>query len=637
MLINSLFFISKHTFTLILPVTFLLLGIILLFTKIRSEKFYSTSVLTILSIGFVNSIFLLFSKIVLSDRYFNEDLSSIFLISHSEFKITTIGLIIGALSYLLTIVTAKFSKQYLHKEIGFPRFYLLLLLFCYGMIISANSQTFQGIYIGWEFVGLTSFLLISFFYQREKSVHRGLRIYAWYKFADFFLLIGIATSLTTINSANFTLFSEICLCIAILIKSAQLPFSYWLPWALEGPSPSSAVFYGGLGIHLGALALLNYTFEHQLSSISVVMLLFSSLTTLLLSRITQKSQADAKSLIVYGVISQVSIIIIEIIFGFRNLALLHIVGHALLRTYQILRVGGIIHDHPVETWRSFIKKNRLSIVDKASFKKLKNQLFYESSKEVHFVHLPIILIEKLANKISHLLRFKNQKNIYSSNEIVFFFISFIAIASLALGILGIFKLNYFIYLGYLFIVFCFYFIFSTPGIKELPRSLLLFHLGLVVIQLANNIPHNTKHFVIDEAISLTIAFSGILLAKSILQKRFGINYVGHHSGLIAVCPEAGVCMFISMLSLVGFPCTIGSFSEEYVIDHLTSLGSFFFLIPLTFSILTWVSFRRFCDTFYGRCTVNNIKLFQLKTHEKISLNILTILNIAITIIATRGF
>ncbi len=132
------------------------------------------------------------------------------------------------------------------------------------------------------------------------------------------------------------IFISLMVLVSAAVKSAQLPFSSWLPRAMEGPTPSSAIFYGSLSVHLGVFLLLRtFTFwEHQLSVRIIIGLL--GLTTGIIASGIARVQSSVKSQIAYSSVAQIGIIFIEVAAGFENLALLHFAGNAFLRTYQLL-------------------------------------------------------------------------------------------------------------------------------------------------------------------------------------------------------------------------------------------------------------------------------------------------------------
>jgi NAD(P)H-quinone oxidoreductase subunit 5 len=146
-------------------------------------------------------------------------------------------------------------------------------------------------------------------------------------------------------TANEALFVGLLLLIAAAGKSALVPFSGWLPRAMEGPTPSSAVFYGALSVHLGAFLLLRVSPLLDLSlwlSAAVVIL---GLASAGLGALAGRVQTDVKSALAFASLTQVGLITAEIGLGLRYVPLVHIIGHACLRTLQLLRAPTLLHDY----------------------------------------------------------------------------------------------------------------------------------------------------------------------------------------------------------------------------------------------------------------------------------------------------
>jgi NAD(P)H-quinone oxidoreductase subunit 5 len=135
------------------------------------------------------------------------------------------------------------------------------------------------------------------------------------------------------------------LLLAACGKSAQVPFSGWLPRAMEGPTPSSAIFYGALSVHIGAYLLLRAAPLIAASALtSAVVVLIGTLTTLH-GTLAGRVAADAKTALAFASLTQVGVIFVEIGLGLHWLALLHIVGHSFMRSLQFLRAPSLLHDH----------------------------------------------------------------------------------------------------------------------------------------------------------------------------------------------------------------------------------------------------------------------------------------------------
>jgi NADH:ubiquinone oxidoreductase subunit 5 (subunit L)/multisubunit Na+/H+ antiporter MnhA subunit len=267
-------------------------------------------------------------------------------------------------SAVLLGVVAAFSRRYLHRESGFARFYLLLAIFGAAVEFVVLAGSLDLAFLGWELVGVTSALLIAFFHQRPGPVEHGLRAFVTYRICDVGLLAaGVALHFIVGTSdvgplsggpwagfvvpptwAGATIVGLLILW-ASMGKAAQVPFSGWLPRAMEGPTPSSAVFYGALSIHLGPYLLLRAASILQSSWLAAGTVIAVGALTALHATFVGRTQSDIKSALAYASMTQVGLIYVEIGLGFRYLAVAHIVGHAAIRTLQILRSPSLLHDH----------------------------------------------------------------------------------------------------------------------------------------------------------------------------------------------------------------------------------------------------------------------------------------------------
>ena len=268
-------------------------------------------------------------------------------------RVSAVFLVLGA---FLTFLISYYSRFYMHREHGFKRFFNTILLFYLGYNIIILSGNFETLFIGWEFLGISSFLLIAFYRDRYLPVKNAVKIFSLYRIGDIGLILAMWLShhlfhenVTFGKMHNAELVSHLLqkhswegffisfmILIAALVKSAQLPFSSWLPRAMEGPTPSSAIFYGSLSVHIGAFLLLRTHpfWEHQIA-VRVLIGVLGVLTCIVAS-LMARVQTSVKSQIAYSSIAQIGLIFLEIVAGFDDLALFHICGNALLRTYQLL-------------------------------------------------------------------------------------------------------------------------------------------------------------------------------------------------------------------------------------------------------------------------------------------------------------
>jgi NAD(P)H-quinone oxidoreductase subunit 5 len=151
----------------------------------------------------------------------------------------------------------------------------------------------------------------------------------------------------TLLTPNQALFVGLLLLVAAMGKSAMVPFSGWLPRAMEGPTPSSAIFYGALSVHLGAFLLLRFSPMLDQSITLRVIIVIVGLTTAVFATFAGQVQTDIKSALSFASMSQVGLIFAEIGLGLRYFALIHILGHGCLRTLQFLRAPTLLYDYRI--------------------------------------------------------------------------------------------------------------------------------------------------------------------------------------------------------------------------------------------------------------------------------------------------
>ncbi len=282
------------------------------------------------------------------------------------------------LTFVLCGTIGAFADKYMHREAGFNRFFALYSIFVLGMVLTSLAGTIETLFTGWELVGLSSTLLVSFFQERPNPCRNGLRVWCVYRLSDAGLLLAALLmhhlsgegdfdklmgtgawphgEATLPPGLGFTV--GLFLLIAVAGKSALIPFSSWLPRAMEGPTPSSAVFYGSLSVHLGAFLLLRVSPILALSPTLSIMVAVLGLTSAIFARITGRVQTDIKSVLSFACMTQVGLIVSEIgVFAWLGrywnvpellyIPLVHILGHGCARTLQFVRAPTLLHDYRV--------------------------------------------------------------------------------------------------------------------------------------------------------------------------------------------------------------------------------------------------------------------------------------------------
>ena len=267
-------------------------------------------------------------------------------------EITAVFSIVGAFLFFLV---ATFSKYYMHRDEGYKRFFNIILLFAAGYNFIILSGNFETLFIGWEIKGVCSFLLIAFYRNRYLPVKNAFKAISYYRMSDVSLMLcmWMMHHLThqnitfdklseakniAIQSANAGM-AVFIVCMMILpaaIKSAQFPFTSWLPRAMEGPTASSAIFYGSLSVHIGVFLLLRtHPFWEDMLWAKITIIIIGALTAIVATLIA-RVQPTVKTQIAYSSAAQIGLMFIEIAIGWHWLVLVHFAGNAFLRTYQLL-------------------------------------------------------------------------------------------------------------------------------------------------------------------------------------------------------------------------------------------------------------------------------------------------------------
>jgi NADH:ubiquinone oxidoreductase subunit 5 (subunit L)/multisubunit Na+/H+ antiporter MnhA subunit len=341
--------------------------------------------------------------------------------------ITATYLLIGA---MLTFIITIYSRYYLHREEGYKRFFNTILLFYLGYNIIIFSGNLETMFIGWEILGISSFLLIAFYRERYLPVKNAVKIFSIYRLGDVGLILAMWLShhlwhenISFLKLNNSHLVHEhlqdhswvgisiaFCIYIAAIAKSAQFPFSSWLPRAMEGPTPSSAIFYGSLSVHIGAFLLMRtFPFWEEQTSFRVVLVILGIITAIF-GTLTARVQSSVKSQIAYSSVGQIGLIFIEIALGLELLALIHIAGNAFLRTYQLLVSPSVVSYKIREQLYNF-KPVKKSLEDNWP-KKIENTLYILSVKEWNLDSYMYRFLWNPLKKLGASLSFLTFKNSY---------------------------------------------------------------------------------------------------------------------------------------------------------------------------------------------------------------------------------
>ncbi|MGR9013760.1 MAG: NADH-quinone oxidoreductase subunit 5 family protein [Gammaproteobacteria bacterium] len=260
-------------------------------------------------------------------------------------------------SVLLAIVI-RFSMNYMHREAGFHRFFFMLSLFSSAILLLVLSGNAVGTFVGWEIAGLSSYFLIAYAYDRPVAAANATRVFVTNRIGDAGFILGIGLSYYRVGSVNWSDLNAVaaqlssgeataialCFAVAAFAKSAQLPFTPWLARAMEGPTPSSAVFYGAVMVHAGVylVILLRPLFEY--STLAMGLLAVVGLITALYSFMVGMTQTDVKSSLIFATSGQLGLMFLACGLGFWQLAGWHLCAHAVVRGYQFLTAPSLMHN-----------------------------------------------------------------------------------------------------------------------------------------------------------------------------------------------------------------------------------------------------------------------------------------------------
>lgn len=255
-----------------------------------------------------------------------------------------------ALVVLLGLLAARFSVAYLHREPGFHRYFMLLGLFVGSMLLLGVAGNGALAFVGWELSGVSSYLLIAYAYDRPNAAAGATVAFVTNRFGDVCFILALLLTLSwmgdlewpTLNGGTIRLDTLHCSVLAVLfaaaaaIKSAQVPATFWVTRAIEGPTPSSAVFYGAVMIHAGVFLLLRV--RPLLEAAPGIMLLVAAIgaLTAIYGFVCGLVQNDAKSALMFSTIGQLGLMFLSCGLGWWTLAAFHLGAHASVRLYQFL-------------------------------------------------------------------------------------------------------------------------------------------------------------------------------------------------------------------------------------------------------------------------------------------------------------
>lgn len=493
-------------------------------------------------------------------------------------KITMVYLILGSfLTFLITI----YSRYYLHREEGYKRFFTTILFFFLGFNLIVISGNIETLFIGWEILGVSSFLLIAFYRDRYLPVKNAVKVFSIYRIGDIGIILVMwlshhlwheNISFEKLHNAelvheHLTQNSLVGLAIAMMIyisaaaKSAQLPFSSWLPRAMEGPTPSSAIFYGSLSVHIGAFLLLRMYPFWEFQTGFRVFLAISGLLTAVIATFIARVQSSIKSQIAYSSITQIGLIFIEIAFGLEEVALIHIAGNAFFRTYQLLVSPSVVSYKIREQFYEFVPREKT--IEDSWPKRFEYALYILSLKEWN---LDRMMYRYLWNPL---------KKIGSSWKILNFkYVFYIAGSSVIMGIILLlfrdsisekYRFNlpiFFSLVGLLIVIKAFT---ERASVRKSWTLIALNHIAIAIA-----ISFNEHFDFMHHVWYLSGIVGSWLLGLLLINRLRKLEWVSldRFYGHVYEHPKIAFWFLICSLGLAGFPITPSFIGEDLIFSHI---------------------------------------------------------------------
>ena len=257
----------------------------------------------------------------------------------------------------LSLVIQVFSTSYMKDDEKYTSYFTYFNFFVFSMLLLVMSSNFLVMFMGWELVGLSSYLLISFWSNKESASKAGNKAFIINRIGDFGFLIGLMIVLNTFETFDFKTVMSLSntisestvtiICLFLLLgafgKSAQFPLFSWLPDAMEGPTPASALIHAATMVTAGVFMLVRVSPLLQHSETAKLLIAIFGLLTALIAAFSAINQYDIKKVLAYSTISQLGFMFIAIGSGAYVAAIFHLVTHAFFKALLFLGAGAVIH------------------------------------------------------------------------------------------------------------------------------------------------------------------------------------------------------------------------------------------------------------------------------------------------------
>ena len=272
-----------------------------------------------------------------------------------NFDSLTVSMLIPVL--IISLLVHIYSIGYMSHDPHNQRFFSYLSLFTFMMIVLVTANNILVMFIGWEGVGVCSYLLVSFWFTRIAANQSSISAFLTNRVGDSLLTVGMFIIIWSIGNLDYgTVFSiapyineniitliGICLLIGAMAKSSQIGLHVWLPMAMEGPTPVSALIHAATMVTAGVYLLMRASPLIEYSSTVLILCLWVGAITSVFSSLVGLFQQDIKKVIAYSTMSQLGMMVIAVGLSSYNIALFHLINHAFYKGLLFLAAGSVIH------------------------------------------------------------------------------------------------------------------------------------------------------------------------------------------------------------------------------------------------------------------------------------------------------
>lgn len=297
-----------------------------------------------------------------------------------------LGIYIDHLSLVMLLIATglgaldiHFAHDYMAEEKDLARYYAKILFFIGGMILLVSAKELTGLFVGWEFMGLASYLLISFWHQNNVPADAGVTAFLYTKFGDIFLFASIGLlfyhtgtlDLVKLNqpavvgmiSSSVTYLIAIFIFIAAIGKSGQFPLFPWLMRAMEGPTTVSALIHGATMVNSG-IYIIARLFDFYVASEALIIVAGVAALSAFIGATSALVQDEMKKVLAYSTMSHLSLAFIGLGAGSLAAGMTHLVNHAIFKALLFLAVGAVILSarHTKDLWRLGGLEHKLTLV-----------------------------------------------------------------------------------------------------------------------------------------------------------------------------------------------------------------------------------------------------------------------------------